>query len=85
MERLNFSTSTTDIYIRKMGNDLAGVIFKTKDAVRVAKESNVPNHYKGEEYHRIDIDKRHATKILTWAITHKLSVDSEIPMMIENK
>lgn len=82
--QLTMATSRSDIYIKKAGN-LAGVIFRTKRAVKIAKESNVPNHYEGESNYRFDISKPQAIKILTWAITHKLSVDSEVPMVVEDK
>ena len=85
MEHLSLATSTTDIYIKKMPNKLAGIIFRTKKAVRIAKDSNVPNHYEGERDYRFDMTAIQAIKILTWAITHKLSVDSEVPMIIESK
>ena len=85
MEHLSLATSTKDIYIKKMPNKLAGIIFRTRKAVEIAKKSNVPNHYVGERDYRFDMTAIQAIKILAWAITHKLSVDSEVPMMIEDK
>lgn len=82
--QLSFSTSTKDIYIKKAGK-IAGVIFRTKRAIKLAKESNVPNHYEGEANYRLDIMPNQAVKILTWAITHRLTVDSEVPMKIDEK
>jgi hypothetical protein len=84
-KQLSLATSTTDIYIKKMPNKLAGIIFRTKNAIKIAKSNNVPNHYVGERDYRFDMTALQAIKILTWAISHKLSVDSEVPMIIESK
>jgi hypothetical protein len=85
MERLSLATSTKDIYIKKMPNKLAGIIFRTHKAKELAKKNNVPNHYQGEDTYRFDMTAIQAIKILTWAITHKMSVDSEVPMIVGDK
>ena len=85
MEHLSLATSTTDIYIKKMPKGLAGIIFRTSKAVAIAKSNNVPHHYVGERDYRFDMTAIQAIKILAWAITHKLSVDTEVPMICEDK
>jgi hypothetical protein len=82
---LSLATSTTDIYIKKMPNKLAGVIFRTKRAVKIARENNVRNMYEGERDYRFDISALQTIKILTWAMSHRLSIDTEVEMIVEDK
>lgn len=81
---VNIHTSRKDIYIKK-GGKVDGVIFLTKKAQKIAKESKVPNHYPETDQYRFDIVTKQAIQILTWALTHRLSVDSEVPMTVEPK
>ena len=83
-ETLNIHTSKKDIYIKKAGK-IAAVIFLTKKSLDIAKNNNVPNHYPDSDQHRFDIHPNQAIQILTWAISHDLSVDSELPMTIQPK
>ena len=82
---INLATSTKDIYIKKGRNNIASVLFRTQKAKKIAKSNNVPNHFEGEDKYGIEILSNQAIKILSWAITHKMSVDSEVPMKVEDK
>ena len=85
MNHLNLATSTKDIYIKKSKNNIAVVLFRTQKAKKFAKQSNVPNHYQGEDRYGIEINSNQAIRILSWAISHNMSVDSEVAMVIEDK
>lgn len=69
-----------DILIQDKGNNVALVVPQTEKAKVVFNKDKAIKDKAGFE-----IEANQAIQILTWAITHNLSVDSKVPMVINSK
>jgi hypothetical protein len=77
------NVKTADVYVKDEG-DFATVIFQTPKAQKIAKESVQGDLY-GKELLKVDVDTTFVSKFLTWAVSHNLSFESEIPVIIGSK
>ena len=67
-----------DIYIKDEGEEFSTVIFQSKAAKTAAKGSNIQEL-------KLDVPNNELYKILAWAVSHALTVDSEVTIVIEGK
>jgi len=77
------NVKTADVYVKDEG-DFSTIIFQTFKAQKIAKE-NVQGDLYGDTILKIDVDNSFVSKFLTWAVTHDLSFESEMPVRIGSK
>lgn len=67
-----------DIYIKDEGDEFSTVIFQSPKARAIALKHGFEDMFN----YKIDVDNMQLYKILAWAVTHRLTVDSEVSIII---
>lgn len=78
----------TDIYVKDEG-DFSTVIFQSKKAVKLIKQDDVyrknKDSFYGKDVIKVDIENSSVVGMLSWAVSHNLTMDSEVPVVIQSK
>lgn len=87
MERKN----KKDIYIKDEGDDFSTVIMQTEDAVEKFRKSVMEDAFEKTEVTvdsnivKMDVENKYLYRILAWATSHNLSVESEVSIILPEK
>lgn len=71
-----------DIYIKDEGEEFSTVIFMSEKAKQIAE---IHLDADGKYGNKLDVDNLELYKILGWAISHDLTVDSEVSVIVPSK
>jgi uncharacterized membrane protein YjjP (DUF1212 family) len=74
-----------DVYVKDEGS-ISTVCFQTKKAIKIV--TNQPKEivdrlYGDDNYKKLDLDSGQEVNMLMWAITHKLTFGSDLPVTIK--
>jgi hypothetical protein len=74
-----------DVYVKDEGS-ISTVCFQTKKAIKIV--TNQPKEivdrlYGDDNYKKLDLDSGQEANMLAWAISHKLTFDSDLPVTIK--